>query len=417
MLSVNEGTLPSVTSASSFIPYSIREAFGLPVINHQESIYAYHFYRLLHRAENVTFVYNSASEGLRTGERSRFLIQMKYEQIIKPEILNLSFDIKSPVSIGTEIERNDRHRSALYSSYVNNDRGKVLSPTAVNTWLNCRMKFYYRYVNGLKEAEIVPVVIDHAVFGQLLHRIMKIIYEPYRGKEVTGYILSSLIEDKSRMKSVMDRAVVECFNYDNYTAPDGNEIIIRDVLNIYLLRILEADRSITPFRIIAVEEPFQFRLPVVLNGESCFIIAGGNVDRIDHLSGTKRIVDYKTGVISQKICSISELFEDDRKKDPDGWLQTLLYCEAYLVEHQGEVVRPSIYKIKELTGQKFSDRLRIRADKSHDIVLDNYETVRNEFLAGLKELTETVFSDNEPFRMTKNTGKCVYCPFRKLCQR
>ena len=100
MLSVNEGILPSVSSGSSFIPFSIREAFGLPVINHQESIYAYHFFRLLHRAENVTFVYNSDSTGLRTGEMSRFLTQMKYEQIIKPSVLNLSFDIRTPASIG-----------------------------------------------------------------------------------------------------------------------------------------------------------------------------------------------------------------------------------------------------------------------------------------------------------------------------
>ena len=95
ILSVNEGVLPSVSTGSSFIPFSLREAFGLPSINHQESIYAYHFYRLLQRAENVTFIYNSNSEGLRSGEMSRFLIQMKYDPVLKPEFLDLSFEIKS----------------------------------------------------------------------------------------------------------------------------------------------------------------------------------------------------------------------------------------------------------------------------------------------------------------------------------
>ncbi len=417
MLSVNEGILPSVTSGSSFIPYSIREAFGLPVVNHQESIYAYHFYRLLHRAENVTFVYNSAADGLRTGEISRFLIQMKYEQIIKHEILNLYYDIRSPASIGTLIERSDRSISALNSLYVNNESGKVLSPTAINTWLNCRMRFYYRYVNGLKESDTVPMVIDHAVFGQLLHRILKIIYEPFKGKEVSAVILDSIIGNRNGLLSVIDRAVRECFDHDSYTSPDGNEIIIRDVLEIYLIRILEADRSIVPFRIIALEEPFQFRQDFQRNSKNCFILAGGNVDRIDYVSGTTRIVDYKTGEISQKIDSVSDLFEDDRKKDQDGWLQTLLYCEAFRGTNRGGIIRPSVYRVKELAGQKFSDHLKIRIDKNQDILLDNYESVRDEFLTGLKELAEIIFGDSEPFRMTKKSVKCGYCPFRKLCQR
>jgi hypothetical protein len=84
ILSVNEGVLPAISTGSSFIPFSLREAFGLPSINHQESVYAYHFYRLLQRAENVTFLYNSNSDGLRTGEMSRFLIQMKYDDLLKP---------------------------------------------------------------------------------------------------------------------------------------------------------------------------------------------------------------------------------------------------------------------------------------------------------------------------------------------
>ena len=109
MLSVNEGVLPAVSSGSSFIPFSLREAFGLPSVNHQESIYAYHFYRLLQRAENVTFIYNSNSEGLRSGEMSRFLIQMKYDTVLKPDFLDLSFEIKTHGSIGERIERTEEH--------------------------------------------------------------------------------------------------------------------------------------------------------------------------------------------------------------------------------------------------------------------------------------------------------------------
>ncbi len=132
---------------------------------------------MLHRAENVTFIYNSDSNGLRTGEMSRFLTQMKYEQIIKPAVLNISFDIRTPLSIGSEVIKNENHIKRLHSLYIDPDSKAILSPTAINTWLNCRMRFYYRYVNRLKEPEIMSAEIDHAVFGQILHMIMKRIYE------------------------------------------------------------------------------------------------------------------------------------------------------------------------------------------------------------------------------------------------
>ena len=112
ILSVNEGVFPAVSSGSSFIPFSLREAFGLPSVNHQESIYAYHFYRLLQRAENVTFIYNSNSEGLRSGEMSRFLIQMKYDPVLKPEFINLNFEIKSHGLSVNSIERTEEHITA-----------------------------------------------------------------------------------------------------------------------------------------------------------------------------------------------------------------------------------------------------------------------------------------------------------------
>ncbi len=177
ILSVNEGVLPSVSTGSSFIPFSLREAFGLPSINHQESIYAYHFYRLLQRAENVTFLYNSNSEGLRSGEMSRFLVQMKYDTLLKPEFRDLSFEIKSHRIIGDRIARTEEHLKQLKSRFADQSSARVLSPSAINTWLSCRMKFYYRYVNGLREPEIVTKDIDPAMLGEILHDVMRKLYQ------------------------------------------------------------------------------------------------------------------------------------------------------------------------------------------------------------------------------------------------
>lgn len=417
MLSVNEGILPSVTSGSSFIPFSIREAFGLPVTNHKESVYAYHFYRLLHRAENVTFIYNSDSIGIKTGEMSRFLIQMKYEQIIKPETLNISFDIRTPVSPGNEVIKKEDHIKRLQSLYIDPESKAVLSPTAINTWLNCRMRFYYRYVNRLKEPELITSEIDHAVFGQILHMIMKRIYEGYINREVSSLLIDTLIKEESGLLDIVDRAIDEHYNSDIHRPMSGNDIIIRDILLVYSKKILQADKALAPFTVIALEKSFFFGLSFTVNGENKIIRTGGNIDRIDRLSGTTRIVDYKTGETAERINSISDLFADDRKKELDGWLQTLLYCEAWLTGNEKCLIRPSIYKVKELSAEKFSDILKVKEEKNSDFLLNDYRKVRESFLEGLCEVITKIFNSEEPFRMTKNHNKCGYCPYRALCQR
>lgn len=417
MLSVNEGILPSASSGSSFIPYSLREAFGLPVINHQESVYAYHFFRLLHRAQNVTFIFNSNSSGLRTGEKSRFLTQMKYEQIIKPSVLNLSFDIRTPLSIGTEIERTGLHLEKLNSRYIGEDSKTLLSPTAINTWLNCRMRFYFRYVNGLKEPEVISPEIDHAVFGQILHRIMKGIYSDSINMEISSGFIYSLIKDESFLMDIIDQTIKGIYGQDTMLPLSGNDLIIRDILLTYLQRILNADRAIAPFTIVDLEKQVCFILDFQCDGKGIKVRAGGSIDRVDRLVGKIRIVDYKTGETVQKIDSASDLFTDDRKKDLDGWLQTLLYCEAWLAQNPDAQVRPSLYRVKELGAEKFSDTLKIREDRKNELILEDYNSIRESFLEGLQKVVSSIFSAGEPFRMTIHTGKCGYCPYRGLCQR
>jgi CRISPR/Cas system-associated exonuclease Cas4 (RecB family) len=418
ILSVNEGILPAVTIGSSFIPFSLREAFGIPSLNHQESIYAYHFYRLLERAENVTFIYNSNSEGLRSGEMSRFLLQMKYDNLLKPEFIDLNFEIKTHVSPGESIDRSEVHSKQLISLFFDKNKERSLSPSAINTWLNCRMKFFYRYINGLKEPEIISTAIDPAMLGNILHEIMKNLYQQYKGSVLTSEILNRMISNRQFIASIVDDVVNEKFKAGRNDAVSGNELIVRDVLMSYLVRVLNYDKTLTPFTVLRLEESFSFILQFVLKGSVVGISTGGKVDRIDMINNTTRIVDYKTGIVSEFINSIDELFTDDRKKDSDGWLQTLLYCEAYSVTNPGSIVRPSVYKIKKLNNPSNGDKLRLKTGSRSEIILDDYESVREEFLVGLKDLIGTIFNENEPFvKTTDIRGKCSYCPYRTLCMR
>jgi len=418
ILSVNEGILPAVSSGSSFIPFSLREAFGLPSVNHQESIYAYHFYRLLQRAENVTFIYNSNSEGLRSGEMSRFLIQMKYHEVLKPEFLNLNFEIKTHSSAGEKIERREEHSKQLASLFLDRNNVRTLSPSAINTWLNCRMKFFYRYINHLKEPENISTEIDPAMLGNILHEIMKNLYHDYIERILTEDMLSSIIRNKQFLTKIINEAVNEKYKAGRDDLVSGNELIVREVLMNYLIRILNADKALAPLTILNLEDSFSFVLSFLSNGSLIEILNGGKIDRIDSVNGSIRIVDYKTGSVSESVKSIDDLFLDDRKKDADGWLQTLLYCEAYCTTNPGSFVRPSVYKIKKLSGALSNDKLKLKKAGSTEYAIDNYEVIREEFLTGLKVLTGIIFNENEPFvKTTDARGKCSYCPYKTLCMR
>ena len=78
ILSMNEGVFPIKKSTNSFIPFTLRKGFGLPTYEFQDSTYAYHFYRMISRAKNIYMLYDTRTEGIQTGEVSRYFYQLKY---------------------------------------------------------------------------------------------------------------------------------------------------------------------------------------------------------------------------------------------------------------------------------------------------------------------------------------------------
>ncbi|MDR2886804.1 MAG: PD-(D/E)XK nuclease family protein [Bacteroidales bacterium] len=418
ILSVNEGIMPSVSSpASSCIPFSLREAFGLPSVNHQESIYAYHFFRLLHRAENVTFIYNSNTDGLRSGEISRFLTQMNFNPALKPETFALYSEIKSQAAAKHTVERTASHQAKLMQVYSEENR-RALSPSAINTWLHCRMKFYYRYVCSLCEPAGIKTDIDAAMLGLMLHDTMKSIYEHAEGKAIDKSFIESVIHEKQYIKDKIETSVASIPGFRlSGTEDDGAVLIVKEALFKYIVNILMADTAFMPLKILGLEKQAHFTADANTANGKFKVTVGGIVDRIDIQGNTVRVVDYKTGDVSQSITSVSELFNDDRKKEHDGWLQTLIYCEALYGKTDGLPVRPSIYRIRKTAGQGRNDMLLVKTGKTqHEI--NDYSEIRTEFIAGLSSVVNLIFDEHEPFSMTSGQEiKCRYCAYRTLCMR
>jgi hypothetical protein len=247
---------------------------------------------------------------------------------------------------------------------------------------------------------------------------MKSIYSDFEGKELTKQDVESLLAGRMDLSRIIAANVIRRYGSTDDHSPNGNEIIVGDVLLNYLTRILNTDKSLAPLKIVSLEKRYSFTLEFSAGEKTFNLLIGGVVDRIDVVKGTVRIVDYKTGTVAESMNLLSDIFEDDRKKDYDGWLQTLVYCEALYGKTSDGKLRPSIYKIRKNSAIPGSDKLRIKTDNRQEMPVEDYSEVREAFIAGLKETVSRIFSENEPFIMTDDrTGKCRYCIYKSLCMR
>nr|MDA3778655.1 PD-(D/E)XK nuclease family protein [Bacteroidales bacterium] len=194
ILSMNEGIFPKVSTAMSFIPYNLRRGFNLPAIEYQDSIFSYYFYRLLQRAKNITLIYNSSSDGFQTGEMSRFIHQLKFETKHKIKHYNLSYDINTKPQEKIIISKNEEIKAKL-NNYIGEKSIRSLSPSAINMYLTCKLKFYFRYIAGLKEQNNLLEEIDPPTFGNILHNTMEDLYTPFLNKIISKESIKSITPD------------------------------------------------------------------------------------------------------------------------------------------------------------------------------------------------------------------------------
>ncbi|MFN8241164.1 MAG: PD-(D/E)XK nuclease family protein [Bacteroidales bacterium] len=414
-LSVNEGVLPRAVTATSFIPYNIREAFGLPVIRHQDSIYSYYFYRLIQRAENVTILYNSSNEGLRTGEMSRFIQQLKYLEEEKPVFSNLSFEINPGSAPDEMIERSEQHATLLESSYLGNGK-RILSPSAINTWLNCSMRFFYRYVANISEPVKPLDEIDPALFGEMLHSVMEKLYSPFTGKELAPADFKNLLSGDN-LENLVNTVAIGKLHPGQPAGLSGSEHITSDVLKKYAAMILKYDGTVAPLSIIGTEAPKSLPVTISHSGSNKTVSIGGVVDRLDKKNGRMRIVDYKTGNIEYEISSIESLFDSQDDKRGDAWFQVLMYCKIITTGLKDKRISPAVYSVRKLPSGDFTPYLNIKTGTGSGSALEDYADVSLEYSTRLKLTIENIFDRNVPFVMTNNTNRCKYCPYIGLCGR
>jgi CRISPR/Cas system-associated exonuclease Cas4 (RecB family) len=292
-----------------------------------------------------------------------------------------------------------------------------LSPSALNSYLDCRLKFYFRYVDGLKETELVTDEIDPSVFGKLLHKTMELIYRPYRNSEVTSTFIEQLQKDGQGIQQALLRAFAEdYFHTAQVTDNDitGRNIIIREVLLKYIIRILEVDKAAAPFTILGLEESLDVCIPVCSGARTVHLNMHGYIDRMDTTRNTLRIIDYKTGNTQRKFTAITDLF-DRSKTGNHAALQTLVYAFMTDLARKGHPhITPGLYIMKDLFKENFDPRLYMTYHKQ---TIDNYFDVSNEFETELNTLLSEMFLSETPFTQTDTPNKCLNCLYADICHR
>ncbi len=421
MLSLNEGQLPKSGGESSFIPYNLRKAFGMTTIEHKNAVYAYYFYRLIQRAENITLLYNTSSDGLNRGEESRFMLQLLVEgpHEITREYLEAGQSPQSNQEI--QIEKTPEVLRRIYRAYdSSNPKSVILSPSALNAYLDCRLRFYYRYVAGLKTPDEVSAEIDSALFGTIFHLSAQLVYTELtaNGNMIQKEDLERLLRDEVKLQSYVDRAFKkELFKVAPEEKPEYNgvQLINSKVILSYLKQLLRNDLQYTPFEMVAMEKKVSEEM-TIQTGQGPFTLRlGGTIDRMDAKEGTLRIVDYKTGGSPKTPANIEQLFTPSETR-PNYIFQTFLYA-AIMSRKQSLMVAPALLYIHRAASESYSPVIEMGEPRKPKIPVNNFAFFEDEFRERLQALLEEVFDEKEAFTQTKDIKKCSYCDFKAICKR
>lgn len=420
LLSCNEGNMPKGVNDASFIPYAIRKAHSLTTIDHKVAIYSYYFHRLLQRAQNITILYNSATEDGHTGEMSRFMLQMLVESGHKIERLSLQAGQMPNVLQPHAVEKTD----SIMQQLMKLDK---LSPTAINRYLRCQLLFFYNTVAGLKESDEETDDIDNRTFGNIFHKGSQLIYEQLMDANftVSENAIKDFLADKSALLRIVDRTFNEelfkVANAKQHPQYNGLQLINRGVIISYLKKLLQMDLSLTPFRILAMEKPVEQEVVFNVDGKAHTLTIGGYVDRLDEVEEGNgkviRVVDYKTGRKPQTaVAAFEDIFSGDKvtKNHADYYLQTFLYAaivrDSLKWNKQKLPVSPALLFIQQASAEENDPVLRVGKERINDIAV-----YHNDFWAHLKALLSEIFNKERAFMPTKDRERCTRCPYRQVC--
>jgi ATP-dependent helicase/nuclease subunit B len=383
ILGFNEGIIPKSSIGNSFIPDSIRRVYGLPVLENLDAISSYMVYRLLQRAKDINFVYNSLTDESTSGEVSRILKQLEFESKFKFSYNELNLPIKTKPLKEVRIEKKDNiFIQNTLQKYLR--KIKVLSPSALTQYISNPIDFFFNYIALIKEPKEVSAVVEANEIGSILHKAMEYFYQELKSAEITA----ERIKERRKLVPVL---IQKAFNAVMFNHPDklieykGMQQVILAIVNAYVEIILDQDLKQTPFNIISLEQKVEATIAFPVHGKEESIKIFGYIDRVDRKDGITKIIDYKTGSDKLTFKDIPELFNSDGKHINKALIQTLIYTYAYEQFSGYTHVEPNLYIVKTMSER---GEIWFKTGKQN-LSGDFLEEIKPEFLNELrKKLTE-----------------------------
>lgn len=426
ILSMNEGVFPAKKIASSFIPYNLRRGFEMATTDHQDSIYAYYFYRMTGRAKNVFMLYDSRTEGLKKGEMSRYIYQLKYHYSrLFPQLSitekNISYNIVTEKPTAISVDKSEDVME-LMREFLRGGRRRM-SASGLNTYLNCPLQFYLQYAEQVQRDDEISENIDSSVFGSIYHGVMSEIYDRMKNGNAEVLVTADMLNAILKEKKFIGNLIAKWFSIVFFKMPPqeasrpkplrGQHLIIAHIIEEYIKQTLLIDKESAPFTYIASEFRIDNDVYIPLD-DGREVAFKAFIDRIDSKGDTIRIVDYKTGKDGTKFSSVEDLFDtlkDERRK---AICQIALYCELYRRTFPAETrkLKPVIYKVKELFDDKFPQEITFGKNS-----LDNYDDIADEYREQLQKVLTEIFNPKIPFTQTQVEKNCKYCDFKDICKR
>ena len=433
LLSCNEGKLPKNINDASFIPHSIRVGYGLTTVENKVAIFAYYFQSLIQRAHDVTLLYNNATDDGQKGEMSRFMLQLMIKsygtQHIKRYTLTAGQNQSSRLCQAKT--KTEEVMKVLHDM-------KSISPSALGQYMRCPLQFYYNSICQLHQQDEDNIdEIDNTMFGDLFHRSAELIYKQLSQQQttITKDMILSVLKDPSFLERIIDQAFREkLFQADErqfVPQYNGLQMLNKNVIRLYLQRLLHLDAAWAPFDILALEESFYDKVSFEVNGLQHCLNIGGKVDRIDKVNqdgkNIVRIVDYKTGrPLTSLPADVKDVFNIDNidTKHTNYYLQTMLYAgvvkygansykKVGQMRQQG--VAPALLFIRQASDETYNPVLSFAVGRGSRETLDDISTVWPEFLDQLKQLLAEIFNPELDFMPTAHTERCDNCPYREIC--
>ncbi len=406
IMSANEGIFPRRSVNSSFIPPELRKGFGMPTYEYQDAVWAYYFYRMISRAEKVWMLVDSRTEGLKSGEESRYIKQLEYHFNLPLNRYVVKFDGMKAAEVPDIVKTGEDVRKI---------RETALSATTLQNYLACPARFYYGTVKGLEAEEEVAESLDYGMFGTVYHDTMRTIYSAVGSNNVSRSYIKDWISRTAEMKRIVNELIMEQLNTFEVS---GRNLVVSDVIVRYVIKTLQRD-----LELLQAEGKEHFEIlgcEVRAVGEFKGQRFKGFIDRLDSFAeGQARVVDYKTGKVLEDDENIHDgnaediadrIFARDVKDRPKIALQFYIYDMLLRTDPKmrAAIADRNIFNSVYSTAHLFK-----QAPATVPLNRKFYEAVSER----LGKVLEEMYDLSIPFRRTEDEKNCGYCDFKMICGR